>query len=81
MGIPDIANFWWDARFLAEWTGAAGIDRFDEAVFGNDDSAASLAVSDHRRVWTIFSTAIDDDGPPHRTDAALRTCAGLKDRQ
>jgi endonuclease/exonuclease/phosphatase family metal-dependent hydrolase len=71
-------NFWWDARFLTEWTGAAGIDRFDEAVFGNDDDAASLAVSDHRPVWTIFSTDSDDDGLLRRTDAAPHSWADAK---
>jgi endonuclease/exonuclease/phosphatase (EEP) superfamily protein YafD len=70
-------NLWWDAEFVTEWTGAAGIDRFDEAVFANDDDAASLAVSDHRPIWTVFSTVSDDDGP-RRTDAALHSWAGLK---
>ncbi|MCH7801498.1 MAG: YHYH domain-containing protein, partial [Chloroflexi bacterium] len=57
-------NLWWDAEFVTEWTGVAGIDRFDEAVFGNDDDAASLAVSDHRPIWvTLFTELPDDDGP------------------
>ncbi len=37
---------------------------FDEAVFANDDDAASLAVSDHRPIWvTLFTELPDDDGP------------------
>jgi hypothetical protein len=56
-------NLWWDAEFVTEWTGAAGVDRFDEAVFDNDDDAASLAVSDHRPIWATFETSLaDDDG-------------------
>jgi hypothetical protein len=30
----------------------------DQAAFGNDDSAASLAVSDHRPVWARFSGGV-----------------------
>ena len=71
-------TFWWDSRFLTEWTGAAGIDRFDEAVFGNDDDAASLAVSDHRPVWTTFYTDSDDDGPPRMTNTVSRPWADVK---
>jgi endonuclease/exonuclease/phosphatase family metal-dependent hydrolase len=56
-------NLWWESDFVTEWTGASGIDRFDEAVFSNDDDAASLAVSDHRPIWVTFSTGQpDDDG-------------------
>jgi endonuclease/exonuclease/phosphatase family metal-dependent hydrolase len=56
-------NFWWDAELITEWTGEAGLDRFDEAVFANDDDAASLAVSDHRPIWATFATDLpDDDG-------------------
>jgi endonuclease/exonuclease/phosphatase family metal-dependent hydrolase len=53
-------NFWWGS--VLEWTGESGIDRFDEAVFGDDDDAASLAVSDHRPIWVTFHTGRDDDG-------------------
>jgi endonuclease/exonuclease/phosphatase family metal-dependent hydrolase len=34
-----------------EWTGEYSTGLFDEALFGNDDAAAKLAVSDHRPVW------------------------------
>ena len=47
---------------MTEYTGESGIDRFDEIHFGNDDAAASLAVSDHRPVWGIFRIDADDDG-------------------
>ena len=54
-------NFWLDPRWVTEWTGEVGVDRFDETVFGDDDAAASLAVSDHRPIWARFSTAGPDD--------------------
>ncbi len=54
-------NFWWDLQYLTEWTGAAGIDHFDEAVFGDDDHAALLAVSDHRPIWVTLEIGSDDD--------------------
>ena len=67
-------NLWWDAEFVTEWTGAAGIDRFDEAVFGNDDDAASLAVSDHRPIWVTLSTELpDDDGRSVSTGIAPKS--------
>ena len=62
-------NFWWDPDHVAEWTGAAGIDRFDESVFGNNDEAASLAVSDHRPVWVTFRTDLPDDDGGERPSA------------
>ncbi len=35
--------------------------KFDEVPYGNDDTAASLAVSDQRVVVAQFSTNLDDD--------------------
>lgn len=55
-------NIWFQTSYLSEYTGISGIDRFDETDFGNDDDAASLAVSDHRPVWAEFYTDKDDDG-------------------
>jgi endonuclease/exonuclease/phosphatase family metal-dependent hydrolase len=55
-------NFWWDPKFVSEWSGDSGVEHFDEAVFGNDDDAASLALSDHRPIWVTFLTDRDDDG-------------------
>jgi competence ComEA-like helix-hairpin-helix protein len=55
-------NIWFDPAYVREWTGERGIDRFDEVAFGNDDEAASAAVSDHRPVWAKFRTDQDDDG-------------------
>lgn len=53
----------WRCAETTEWTGAVGVDRFDETVFAGDDEAASLAVSDHRPVWAKFAThGPDDDG-------------------
>lgn len=56
-------NIFFQADHVKEYLDISGIDRFDETDFGNDDSAASLAVSDHRPVWAVFRTDLDDDGP------------------
>jgi endonuclease/exonuclease/phosphatase family metal-dependent hydrolase len=58
-------NVWLDLGATREWTGEAGVVRFDEAPpFDGDDAAASLAVSDHRPLWATFRTdGPDDDGP------------------
>ena len=53
-------NIWLPASTV-EYSGRYGIDRFDQRVFGNDDDAASLAVSDHRPVWAVFEIGIGDD--------------------
>ncbi len=72
-------NFWWDAAFVSEWTGEHGIDRFDEAVFGNADDAASLAVSDHRPIWVTFRSDLsDDDGANVRTPVNRRSWGQAK---
>jgi|GEM_PF-1122879 len=56
-------NIWFEPRFVQEYTGEFGVDRFDETAFGGDDDAASAAVSDHRPVWAKFRTdGTDDDG-------------------
>ena len=55
-------NIFFQTNYVTEYTGESGIERFDEAHFGNDDAAASLAVSDHRPVWGTFRIDIDDDG-------------------
>jgi len=57
-------NIWFQSKYLSEFTGICGIDRFDEELFGNNDKLASLAVSDHRPIWAEFSTDFDDDGIP-----------------
>ncbi len=45
-----------------KWTGAATLIRFDEIFFGNDDSAANLAASDHRPVWvSLLIPDTDED--------------------
>ena len=72
-------NFWWKPAYVTEWTGESGIDRFDEAVFGNDDDATSLAVSDHRPIWVTFNTHLpDDDGPTASTIVAPRSWGETK---
>lgn len=39
----------------------AGVVRFDETLFGNDDKRAAEDVSDHRPVWADFNTVGPDD--------------------
>ena len=55
-------NIFFQTHHVTEYTGDSGIERFDETHFGNDDAAASLAVSDHRPVWGTFRIDTDDDG-------------------
>ena len=54
-------NIWISGIFTGEYAGRFGVDRFDQVAFGNDDQAASSAVSDHRAVWAIFRTDGEDD--------------------
>lgn len=46
---------------LTEFRERQGVVKFDETMFGGDDEAAKLAVSDHRPVWAVFATDKDDD--------------------
>lgn len=55
-------NILFQTDSVTEYTGTAGIDKFDETDFGNDDKAANDAVSDHRPVWATFRINTDDDG-------------------
>ena len=55
-------NIFFQKNNVREYLNKSGINKFDETKFGNDDKAANLAVSDHRPVWAIFSTKVDDDG-------------------
>ena len=54
-------NIWFQSRYLSEYKGIHGIDKFDETDFGNDDKLAIRAVSDHRPVWAEFDVSKDDD--------------------
>ena len=54
-------NFWFQSQYVTEYADSFDIYVFDEDVFGNDDQAASLAVSDHRPVWAVFRTDMQDD--------------------
>jgi endonuclease/exonuclease/phosphatase family metal-dependent hydrolase len=50
------------AGHTTEWAGRTHTIAFDEEMFGGDDTAAKLAVSDHRPVWfTLRVPASDDD--------------------
>lgn len=55
-------NILFQTDYVKEYTGTAGIDKFDETDFSNDDKAANDAVSDHRPVWATFRIDTDDDG-------------------
>jgi endonuclease/exonuclease/phosphatase family metal-dependent hydrolase len=54
-------NIWLDLTRTTEVAPVALVYRFDEFVFANDDSAASLAVSDHRPVSVVARTDGEDD--------------------
>ena len=54
-------NMWVQSRYVREYAGEKGIDKFDETDFHGDDACASLAVSDHRPVWASFYVDMEDD--------------------
>lgn len=54
-------NIWMQRQHTGEFTGEWGVFSFDELLYGDDDRAASLAVSDHRPLWARFDTAGPDD--------------------
>lgn len=64
-------NIFFAKNNVTEYLNKSGIDKFDETDFGNDDKAANLAVSDHRPVWAVFSTKVDDDGSDEGGTAAV----------
>ena len=55
-------NIFFQKDAVTEYLNRSGIDKFDETDFGNNDKAANLAVSDHRPIWAVFRTSLDDDG-------------------
>lgn len=48
-------------KYLTEYTGNHGVERFDETMFGGDNKKANLACSDHRPVWIIVTVPEKDD--------------------
>jgi endonuclease/exonuclease/phosphatase family metal-dependent hydrolase len=54
-------NVWVNPSYTSEYADSYSLYKFDEILFGNDDDAASLAVSDHRPVIAQFSFTTDDD--------------------
>lgn len=56
-----VDNIWLPSASSIEYTGRYGVDRFDQTVYGDDDEAATMAVSDHRPVWARFATSREDD--------------------
>jgi hypothetical protein len=59
-GLTD--NIWWDPRHVTEWTGQAGIERFDAGVSGRGDAVPARVVPERRLIWVTFHTDTDDDG-------------------
>ena len=68
-------NIFFQKHAVTEYTGRAGIDKFDETDFGNDDTAANLAVSDHRPVWAVFHI----DGLAGASLPITRSASGARD--
>jgi len=57
-----IDNIMFQDRYTArEYAGKCGVLKFDVHMFGDDDRAARLAVSDHRPFWALFRTDRKDD--------------------
>lgn len=54
-------NFWFQQKYVQEYTGKCGIDKFDEIIFNNDDKLAKRIVSDHRPIWAEFNISLRDD--------------------
>ena len=69
-------NIFFQKDAVTEYLGKYGIDRFDETDFGNDDKAANLAVSDHRPVWAIFGTNLEDDDGGDKVGSASELKSG-----
>ena len=57
-------NLWRRPGATGEFRGLVEIYAFDDRLFGGDDEAASLAVSDHRPVAVMFETGLGDDDLP-----------------
>jgi endonuclease/exonuclease/phosphatase family metal-dependent hydrolase len=62
-------NFWVCSTNTSECAGTYELIKFDETMFSNDDSAASLAVSDHRPLVVDFSFSVDDDAEGNWTQS------------
>ncbi len=54
-------NLCFERRFVKEYSGNAGVNRFDETMFNNDDEKASRYVSDHRLIWSQYDIPDQDD--------------------
>ncbi len=54
-------NIWINSVYTNEYSDSYSLIKFDETLFNNDDTAASLAVSDHRPVVAQFAVSIADD--------------------
>ncbi len=54
-------NIWFQKKYVKEFTGNAGIFKFDRVMFNNNIRSAKIAVSDHRPIWGEFSIVGTDD--------------------
>ncbi len=55
-------NIWFQKKYVKEFTGNAGLYKFDTRVFKGDIREAKRSVSDHRPIWGEFNiTGMDDD--------------------
>jgi len=72
-------NIWINPEMTVELLGGIDVYLFDEIMFGDDDDAASLAVSDHRPVSVRFRTDGPDDDDPGTYDRQPRGIEGDND--
>lgn len=54
-------NICFQPHHMSEYANEKDTVKFDETEFSKNDKAASRAVSDHRPVWAIFRSDVDDD--------------------
>jgi hypothetical protein len=54
-------NIWLQKIHVQEYTGTAGINKFDETIFADNDNKAETTISRRRPVWAIFATTKKDD--------------------
>ena len=72
-------NIFFQTDYVTEYLGSAGIDKFDETDFGNNDEAANLAVSDHRPVWAVFKIdGLEDTPAEPQSETVYVTRTGKK---
>ena len=58
-------------EYTTEYAGTHGVLAFDETMFGDDDAAANVALSDHRPVWIALAVPAADDDPDMSPEGPL----------